>query len=162
MGTENMNGKMVKFIKVNGLMDSKADLESGEVQKETLISVNGKTARLTDTEYTLGSTATDIRANSSSVSNMDKESKSLPMVILTAVLTKTASLMAMESTFGVTVAHTRVSSKKVSETVKESGKNQLIPNLILTMVNSSTKKNQVMVFLLGQTAVNTWEILKTI
>jgi hypothetical protein len=113
MVTENMNGKMVKFIKANGLTDSKVGLASGEAQRETPTLANGKTARLTATEYTLGSTATDIRVNSSSVSNMEKEYKSLQMVILIAVLTKTVSLMDMESTFGVTVAHTRVSSKKV-------------------------------------------------
>ena len=39
-------GQMVKFMKVNGRMASSMDQACGEVQKETLISVNGSMAKL--------------------------------------------------------------------------------------------------------------------
>jgi hypothetical protein len=161
MATESTNGKMVKFIKVNGLTDLRVDPESGEVPKEILTLVNGKTAKLMGMVYTPGSMATDIKANSSNALNMEKESKNLPMVTLTEVPTKTANPMATVSIFGVMAVHTKVSLRRVSETVKEFGKNQVIPTLIPTMVSFSTKKSKAMVSLHGQTAANTWVISLT-
>lgn len=51
---ENINGKMDKFTKDNGLMDSKMDLVYGEDQKVILILDNGKTEKLMVMEFILG------------------------------------------------------------------------------------------------------------
>lgn len=137
------------------------DLEYGEAQRGILTLVSGKTVRLTDMEYILGSMATDIKASSGSVSNMERELKSLPMATLIAELMKTVNPMVTVNTFGVTAVHTRVNSKTVSETAKEFGRNPVIPTLIHTMVSSSTKRSKVMESLHGQTGANTWEISQT-
>jgi hypothetical protein len=61
--TENMNGKMDKFIKASGSMDSKAGQEFGEAPRVTPTLESGTTARQTDTESILGLMAIDTKAN---------------------------------------------------------------------------------------------------
>lgn len=67
MATESMDGKMVKFIKVNGNKELKVGLEYGGVLKETLTSDNGKTGKRKDTGSTHGLTGTDMKDNISNV-----------------------------------------------------------------------------------------------
>ena len=67
MVMESMNGKMDKFIRVNGLMELKVDPVSGEVQREIHTLESGKTVRQMGTEYIHGLTETDMKENSRSV-----------------------------------------------------------------------------------------------
>lgn len=67
MATESMDGKMGKFMKVNGNKDLKVGLEYGGALKETLTSDNGKTAKRRDTGSTRGLTGTDMKDNISNV-----------------------------------------------------------------------------------------------
>lgn len=54
MATENIYGKMGKFIKVNGPMDLKMAPAYGEVLKETHILDNGRMEKLMGMEFTHG------------------------------------------------------------------------------------------------------------
>jgi len=50
----NINGKMAKYMKGNGLMELKMDQEYGEGQKAIPISDNGKTEKQMDMEFIHG------------------------------------------------------------------------------------------------------------
>lgn len=126
----NMNGKMDKFIRDNGLMDLKVDLACGEGQKETPTLVNGKTVKPMDMESIHGLMETDMRVNLSNVSNMVKEFKNLQTVMFTGDFTKVVSHMAMENIYGVMEAHTKVNLEKVFGMEKDYGKSQMNLKLI--------------------------------
>jgi hypothetical protein len=59
----NINGKMAKYMKGNGLMELKMDQEYGEGQKAIPISDNGKTEKQMDMEFIHGSMEIDIKVN---------------------------------------------------------------------------------------------------
>ena len=111
--TENMNGKMDKFIKASGSMDSKAGPGFGEAPKVTPTLESGTTAKQKDTVSILGLMAIDTKANSKSASNMERASKNLPTVTLIAAPMKTESLMDTDNIIGATAVHTKVISKMV-------------------------------------------------
>lgn len=58
---EGISGKMDKYTKDSGQLDSKMDLAYGEAQKETLTLESGKKGKLMDMEFTHGSTGTGTR-----------------------------------------------------------------------------------------------------
>jgi hypothetical protein len=60
---EHILGKMVKLMKVNGLMAWKVGLEFGEDQLVTPTLANGKMDKLTDMVFIHGSMVIDIKGN---------------------------------------------------------------------------------------------------
>lgn len=130
MDMESMSGKMVKTIKVNGLMEWKMDQEYGEDHKVIRISDNGKIVKHKVMEFTLGSMVIDTKGNLNNALSMVKEYKNLQMVTYTKVITKMENLMVKESIFGTMEVHIRVNLSKDFVLGKVHGENQIIQVLI--------------------------------
>ena len=151
----------LKYMKVNGKMESRKGKDFGKVSMVKTIWENGKVENHKVMEFLLLKMAIDMKANTKMHLNMDKELKDLSTVIFTKVFSKTEYQAVMVSITGKTKAILRVTSQTVCEQDKDYGK-ELLEILINTKVSTKMIRNGVMEYLHGQMVTCLREHMKAI